>query len=230
MPGRKCSVCSHTQIDKINQQLVANRSYRGIAGQFGLTDSSVHRHASTCVAEMLDAAREAQVLHSAVVTQDAVIEIYTELHKLVILARERLTDPDEPHKYTLAPRADDLMIVWKDGKDLDSNKTPRLKKAPLQELLDRLAKTNRFELVSADLPKVSPIKLLLEASREMGPFLDKLAKLQGEYREKEKNPKDRQWVEDLILKAMNSLKYTREEAIAWYQDKFPNVREFKGIH
>lgn len=43
--GRRCTVCAHAQREEIERALLEGGSYRDISGRFGLTRSSVQRHA-----------------------------------------------------------------------------------------------------------------------------------------------------------------------------------------
>lgn len=62
---RKCSVCSHPEVDAINQALVSGQSYRNIAERFGLAMSSVYRHKSEHLPNALIKAAEAEQVASA---------------------------------------------------------------------------------------------------------------------------------------------------------------------
>jgi len=56
---RKCTVCAHPGIVKINQALVAGTSLRHIAGQTGLSVSALHRHAKSHLPTALVKSKEA---------------------------------------------------------------------------------------------------------------------------------------------------------------------------
>jgi hypothetical protein len=41
---RTCTICTHPDLEEIDKQLLIDRSYRDIAGQFGTSKSSLERH------------------------------------------------------------------------------------------------------------------------------------------------------------------------------------------
>ena len=52
----KCSICIHERRAEIEAQIVSQVSVRDIAGRFGVSKSSVGRHRSGCMAELVDRA------------------------------------------------------------------------------------------------------------------------------------------------------------------------------
>ena len=58
--ARKCSVCQHPEIDKINQRIASGESHRSIARRFGFSSSTVDRHVKNCLSKQLLAAEEAK--------------------------------------------------------------------------------------------------------------------------------------------------------------------------
>jgi hypothetical protein len=225
----KCTVCAHAQSAEINKLLVANRSYRVIAGQFGVAFSSLQRHVTKCVAEQLDAAREAQVLERAVITENAVKDVWEKIRMQIDLAHEWLLDPNDRTKYTLDPRADNVQVVYYDvkNKDPETGKAKRMH-GDLQELLYRLDKEG-YDVDKVKLPKVDYTRLMLDAADKGARFLELLGKLRGEFVKAQKNPMDADTKEDLILRTMERRSLTRDEAVAWLKTKYANVREFADL-
>jgi hypothetical protein len=41
---RTCTVCMHPEVFKINESLLRNEAYRGIAKRFGASESAIYRH------------------------------------------------------------------------------------------------------------------------------------------------------------------------------------------
>lgn len=62
---RKCTVCQHPEIAKINEALATGGSYRGLARQFNLSRSAVDRHAKNHLPAALVKAREASEVANA---------------------------------------------------------------------------------------------------------------------------------------------------------------------
>lgn len=225
MAGRKCTVCTHAQAAEINKLLVANRSFRVIASQFSLTQAAVGRHSINCVGEMLDKAREAQVLQNAIDTENEASGLFSRIKMQIEMAHDWLADPNDPAKYTLAPRADNVSVVYYDATDKDSNGKPKRKHGDLQELLFGLDKAG-YDVDRVKLPKVNYSGLMLDAMKEAVKFLDLIASLRGEKIKDKKNPLDK---EDLVAKVMIAQNCERPEAIAWLKEKYSSVREFKEL-
>jgi predicted nucleic-acid-binding protein len=61
--ARKCSVCSHSEIDKINIELIHGASTRDISARFGLDKSSVSRHNQNHLPAHLSVAAEKNERH-----------------------------------------------------------------------------------------------------------------------------------------------------------------------
>lgn len=56
---RRCSICEHDERERIDRALVGrDASYRAIAGDYGLSESAVQRHASDHLPRALVRARE----------------------------------------------------------------------------------------------------------------------------------------------------------------------------
>lgn len=62
---RRCTVCQHKDLAKINEALIAGQSYRGISGQFNLSKSAVERHAKKHLPATLVKAKEASEIANA---------------------------------------------------------------------------------------------------------------------------------------------------------------------
>lgn len=62
-----CTVCRHTLVDQINEDLLKKRSVRWVANKFNLSKTAVHRHNTGCLLKDYDALiefakKEAQVV------------------------------------------------------------------------------------------------------------------------------------------------------------------------
>lgn len=62
---RKCTICQHPELSKINQAIVANESLRSIAKHYGLSPSAVERHAKNHIPATLVEAKKAEEVANA---------------------------------------------------------------------------------------------------------------------------------------------------------------------
>jgi predicted ArsR family transcriptional regulator len=58
--SRVCTICAHVERETIERAIVAQRSYRDIAGQFGVSDSAINRHLPHVLAAIMKEREDAQ--------------------------------------------------------------------------------------------------------------------------------------------------------------------------
>jgi hypothetical protein len=227
-PGRKCTVCSHPRATQINQELLKNGSYRDIAKRYEIASyGSVWRHASNCYAEQIDQAREAKAVQTVILTERAAEQWTARIEKGLTMADEWLTDPRDPSKYSLEPRAEQVVVFYSDAGELDGKGKPKQKAANLQELLDSVKIPGR-EIQGTRAPKVSYVNILLEFTKAGVKCLELLAKMRGEFAKRRRNPLD---LEQDIAWLMESLGVPRDEAIQTLREWHPeDFEDQPGVH
>lgn len=62
---RKCNVCTHAEVDAINRALISGISYRSIAKQYGVSESSMYCHKAEHLPATLVKAAEVEQVASA---------------------------------------------------------------------------------------------------------------------------------------------------------------------
>lgn len=101
---------------------------------------------------------------------------FTRVNMLFDACHEWLLDPDQPTKYYLGPRADDVKVVYW-GRDRNGQAVT--KKAPLSEILARVedagVRVERWETKYAD-----PRELALKVAAQLKGQTELLAKLMGD--------------------------------------------------
>ncbi|NOT59529.1 MAG: hypothetical protein HOP19_04805 [Acidobacteria bacterium] len=216
--SKPCSVCTHPNVEAINAKLLQNLSYREITERFKLSKSAMSRHVTGCVADFLDAGREAAAIKQAVITEESVTEMWQKIKRLVDVADAWLTDPNDPTRYTLDARAEQTSVIYQDATDLGEDGKPKAKRADLQELLDRLA-AGGTNVAKVKLPRVDYPKVMLDAARDGAKFLELLAKLRGEFTRPKENLIPLQEKIDWLVKEHG---YTQQGALTqlkeWGQD------------
>lgn len=156
--ARTCTICTHAARVAIDKSLIDGDSFRHIAARHGVSTGSLQRHKNDHLSQLLaESVTRAPVpvpvsVDLAEVTQHAAqrqaenLDVRVQLDKhverinLLSDACDRwLRDPDEPSRYTLDPRADDLMVLYEDLNDRTRGGDPKRKRATLAELLERVA-------------------------------------------------------------------------------------------
>jgi hypothetical protein len=186
--AQRCTVCDHPQRHEIDAELVADRtSYRAIARHHGLDRDAVRRHQANHLPLALVRAEEVRrdggFAEAADTFQKAVSCLRLELDA----CDEWLTDPENPNRYTLEPRANEVTVVYlkpgEDGKDARTRED-------LQALLDRVEKRLNVNIVWREAKRADPRKLIVDVANsldgKLGTFLNWLQAKQEQERENAK--------------------------------------------
>lgn len=177
---RSCSICTSPARAGIEGALVAGDSARSIAALFRVSQDAVSRHKAAHLQQTL--MRAAQTVAAVQVQQtDDAIDVMAELQacfrrvrKLLDACDLWLSDPADPTRYTLEPRADEVDIIYTvpgtDGK-------PTRKRDRLSTLL---AKVNGVTVVRWETKHEDPRNLLLRTAAGLQGHLELLGELMGE--------------------------------------------------
>jgi len=85
---RLCSACNHLRLTEINEDLVRKiDSYRAIASKYGITESSLKRHAATHLPLKLTAAAHAAEVVEATSLLDQVQRLHAEAASILDQAK-----------------------------------------------------------------------------------------------------------------------------------------------
>lgn len=155
MAGRKCSICSHAEVDKINSLINSGASFRGISLQFGMSDMSVGRHAENCLHLEIRALVKEKKIEKAIDHYQEISEQLEFAKELRIAAKEYLSDP-ETGRLILIPRAREVVVIYEDYDDRNRQGEPKKKRESLDSLLEKLEKVRQFqlELLKADIERI----------------------------------------------------------------------------
>ena len=194
---RTCSICTHPERSAIDKALVAGEPFRNIAQRSGTSSGALHRHKAEHLPRLLARAQRAEDRHAdALAAQQGAQEARDEATAVDVMAELRhcltrvrkvydacdewLTDPADPSRYTLAPRAEEVQVVYTEP---GADGRPQRRRAPLSELLARLdregLRTAGWETKHAD-----PRDLVLRTDRRLQGQLELIAKLLGELDER----------------------------------------------
>lgn len=194
---RPCSVCTHPERSAIDKALVAGTALRNIAERYGTSATTLHRHkAEHLPATLARAKQRSEEAHASALTEqiqaqeaqeqahgrDVMVELeccFERVNKLLDACDLWLQDPDEPSRYSLEPRADEISVIYVEK----VGRTTLRRKAALSTLLERLAVAGtvieRVEGKHAD-----PRYLLLKTASGLKGQVELLAKLMGQLDER----------------------------------------------
>jgi hypothetical protein len=171
---RTCTICTHPERPAIEQALVTNESYRNIAEHFVVSVGALTRHKAEHLPAALVQATKAQQDEDAIDVMIELRRLFRRVNLLLDACDAWLRDPDDPTRYTLEPRADELSVIYLEP---DAEGKPVRKKAPLSVLLGQMKGKSviRWEAKHAD-----PRELILKTAAQLQGQQEFLAKLIGQ--------------------------------------------------
>lgn len=188
--GRKCSICTNEQRETINSQIATGVSFRGISRQFDVGDDSVRRHSENCLGYTIGVLIQEKKIEQAIDVHAEFREQLVFAKELRVAARSYLSDPNDPLKLTIIPRADEIEVVYFDYQDKDDKGNPKKKTAYLNVLLASIEEGATIEADKVQIKHVDLRKFALDAINTTDTCIDKFAKLGGEYKKEGVNPQD----------------------------------------
>ncbi len=171
---RACTICTHPDRLAVEQALVANESYRNIAERFGTSATALTRHKAEHLPGALVQATKAQQESDAIDVMTELRRCFTRINKLFDACDAWLTDPDDPTRYTLEPRANEVQVIYTEPGPTGK---PVHRKAQLATLLERLeGKT----VLYSEIKRADPRELVLRTAAQLESQQEFLAKLIGQ--------------------------------------------------
>lgn len=182
---RRCSICGHPSREAIDRELVnaVSFSFRDIAGRYGVSRSALERHKAAHLPAALARAKDADQTTADLAVLHELRGIFDRVAKLSNAVDDWLTDPEDPTRYSIDPRAEDINVIysWQEVGQRDVLITKR-KKERLSALLRKINKDRggdlEFEIVevrTAD-PRDLAIKLA-NSQRDLLTFFTEIVDL-----------------------------------------------------
>ncbi len=177
---RTCTVCAHPQRASIDHALVAGEPYRAIARRFTASPDAVLRHKTAHLPADLLKAREVEQETRALDTMTELRRCLERTNLLFDACDAWLRDADDPSRYDLGPRAEDLVVTYA---ELGPDGRPVRRKAPLSELLGPVEESGR-RVVMVETKRADPRELVLKTAGRLQGQLELVAKLLGDLDER----------------------------------------------
>ncbi len=194
---RSCSVCDHPERTAVDRALVAGEAMRNVALRFAISFAALQRHKANHLPVVLAEAKQRQAesheTHVAAVgvavqertaAEEAhALDVMEELGRcfqrvnLLFDACDRwLRDADDPTRYDIGPRADDILVTYMEQGNGDK---PTRKKDSLARLL-ALAEGGGVMIERWDTKYADPRELVLKTAQQLTGQTQLLAKLLGQ--------------------------------------------------
>ena len=169
---RKCTVCQHDNCLDIEKMFTAGKhSMKEIARLYGVGYESLRRHLRNhLAARMIKMAEKKELAGVGEIIQPLIIR-KQQVEMMLDACHEYLIDPENPNRYYLGPRSEDVDVVYLDN--LDGK--PVIKRATLSELLEKTGRT----IISTRYRHADPRKLILEAVKALDGVLMTVSVIAG---------------------------------------------------
>lgn len=178
-PKKRVNMDGHPKRDRIMRELAEGRPLRDIAKRYDLTPSTIMRYRDRNALEPVLLRSEQYSTGEKIIGE---IEATIDTTKTMLSAcHEWLTDPDDPAKYTMAPRSDEIEVIYT---ECNGNGNEVRAKGKLQDLLARVAGGLDGDVVSVNIKQMDNRKLMLETIDRLQRGLDKLADIHGLIKDK----------------------------------------------
>lgn len=176
---RVCTVCAHPEREAIESQIVNQIGYRDIARRYRVSKDALARHRADHLPETLLRAQEAEETAEAV---NVLAELRRASERLTLLFNACdawLRDAEDPTRYDIGPRADEVTVTYLEPTD-DGRKVR--KKAKLSALLSRIE--GHYEVLWGETKYADPRELVLKTYDRIEGQLELVAKLIGQLDER----------------------------------------------
>ena len=177
--GRRFEIDYHPKRARIVTALVRGDPYSQIAKRYGTSKAALSRYMNKCLrprAAKVLAMREIRDGEDYVAALDQITE---RVRKMYDACDEYLQDPDDPDKYYLGPRAEDIEIIYIHRNT--EGKTDK-RKANFHDLLEEAMGEDKI-FVGAHYKHADPRKLLLDTAKTLNEQLKLLATIRGQIKE-----------------------------------------------
>ena len=213
MPKRIAEVDKHPQKDKIIKALVKGTSFREITGQYGISKSSLSRYLNDSLFPKVAKHVAERDMKDAKFVLSEIDSIISKMKKLYDACDEYLTDPDNPDKYSLMPRAWEQEIKYLDYSNVsEENPKPEQKTMMVQDLINEM-RDHKKELIEIKYKHHDPRKIITETATVMTKQLELLARIQGT-------------IKDVSINIINTPIWVDvQNALLMVTEKFPQIRE-----
>lgn len=166
-----CTICQHAQRQAIDQALAGGESNRRIAAQFGVGESAVRRHKASHLPAVVVHAAQQQELSDAIDVLKELQRCFNRINLLFDACHEWLQDPDDPERYTLDPRSNEVQVIYA---EIGPRGKPVQKRERLSVLLARL---EGKQVLHSEIRHADPRELVLKTASQLSAQLQLVSDL-----------------------------------------------------
>lgn len=182
--ARERSIDRHPKKTQIIKDIVKGKDgYRKIAERYGLSTTAVHRYLHERLHKTAAEAMLAESKAAGEVVLTEMADVMSKTRKLLDACDEWLTDPDDPDKYFLGPRGDEITITYNEIKKRKIKgvvkETKVKRKETLEQALARLNAKDDREILRVSYRHYDIRKLILDNADSLTKQLNLMAEIKG---------------------------------------------------
>lgn len=186
---RTCTICSHPKRLEIDKVLVAaEESLRTIADRWTVSKTALIRHKAEHLTQRLVASKAAAERVEDLEVMEELRRCFERVNLLFDACDRWLRDVDDPTRYDIGPRAEELRVTYEEERPGPAGKRSTVRrKATLAELLAEVKGSDRSPLRTVTMVETKhadPRELVLKTAARLQPQIELLAKLIGELDER----------------------------------------------
>ena len=156
-----CKICNGKSAAAINTMMLNGDTIAKVHKMYGYARSTITKHRDSCMAGMLQKVNAEKDLVGNSLIKQVEADI-TLVHKLVRACDAWLTDPDDPNKYFLGPRGEEIDITYQETDPETGRLEKMMKKASLQEMIHAI-ESKGFVIRNITTKQADPRELLLKS-------------------------------------------------------------------
>lgn len=192
-PGRPGTVSGHPRLDEIRRDLIEqsgdSKRFRNLAIKYGVNHLALRRYEND---HLTPSVRKTIVKHAELVAETKDLDVLAtlggiagQMTRYFDAADRWLQDPDDPTRYSLAPRETEVLVIWEEEIPKDSGDGFRTvkRKERLTDLLKRCGLKGGpgvEEILMVELNTGNPRKLFLDGVTAGKPLYELLGKALGQ--------------------------------------------------
>ncbi len=161
-----CKICRSNNVAQINRRIHRKDSIASIAKIWGFSRATVKKHKEVC---LLPDISEKQEIIKTLTSSDRVQAYDDRFHKtekMIDALDLWMRDPDNPDKYSIDDRANEIDVVYQEYDKENMRMRPGKQKATLQDLICKVEAGGEMYVRELTSRRTDPRKLLLDALKE----------------------------------------------------------------
>lgn len=213
MPKRTTEIDKHPQKEKIIKAVIKGVPFSEITERYGIPKSTMCDYMRDKLIPKIAKHEAERDMKDSKFVLSEIASIMSKMKKMYDACDEYLTDPDNPDKYSLLPRAWEMDVKYLDYRNVpEDNPKPVQKSMTLQALIDEM-RGQQKELVEIKYKHHDPRKVITETATVLTKQLELLARIQGS-------------IKDVSINIINSPIWVDiQNALLQVTNKFPEIRE-----